>query len=122
MTDKPIVKAILALVTAVVLFNVSASWAARSDANDRAISSRVEEKIMNDSRLKDSRINVETIGREVTLKGAVGSQSDVTRAGELARSVEGVRNVDNKLKVEKGSSGSIPQASRPPCPIGANWC
>ena len=99
MADKPIAKAILALVAAIVLFNVNASWAARSDANDRAISSRVEEKIMNDSRLKDSRINVETIGREVTLKGAVGSQSDVTRAGDIARSVEGVRNVDNKLKL-----------------------
>lgn len=89
--------------------------------NDRAITSAVEQKLQSDSQLMGSRINVETIGGEVTLKGSVGSYADINRAAELARSIDGVRMVDNRLKREEASSSFGGSTRAPDCPVGANW-
>ena len=52
--------------------------------NDRAITSKVEDKIQTDSQLMGSAIYVEAKDGEVTLKGTVNSQADINRAVELA--------------------------------------
>ena len=65
--------------------------------NDRAITSKVEDKIQTDSQLMGSSIIVDTRDGEVTLKGTVNSQADVNRAAQLASYVDGVKKVDNRL-------------------------
>lgn len=98
---------------------VGAGSDARSDS-DIAITSRVEEKFQDDSQLMGSKIIVDTEDGEVTLKGFVNSQADVTRAGKLAGYVDGVKRVDNRLKTVNSPSYGV-TAPKPNCQIGANW-
>jgi hypothetical protein len=115
------------ILTLVPLFFLALSFAnsagADSSNNDRAITARVQEKLNSDSQLMGSGIMVETKDGEVTLKGFVNSNADYTRAGKLAGYVDGVKQVDNKLKTAKASSSSTYGGSSraPDCPIGANW-
>jgi len=103
---------------------VGAGMDAYSD-KDGVITSIVVDKIQNDSQLQGSSIDVETKDGEVTLKGMVNSHADITRAAELARSVDGVKMVDNRLKRETASfssTGNYGGSTRAPdCPVGANW-
>jgi hypothetical protein len=98
---------------------VGAGMGSRSD-HDSAITSRVENKFQDDSQLMGSRIIVETKDGEVTLKGTVNSQADVTRAGKLAGYVDGVKRVDNRLKTVNSPQYGV-TAPKPNCQIGANW-
>ena len=115
------------ILTLVPLFVLALSFAnpagADSSNNDLAITARVQEKLNSDSQLMGSRIIVETIDGEVTLKGIVNSNADHTRAGKLAGYVDGVKQVDNRLKtVKAASSGNYGGSSRAAdCPVGANW-
>jgi hypothetical protein len=101
---------------------VGAGMGSQSD-RDSAITSMVMAKLQNDSQLRGDDIRVETMNGEVTLKGLVESQEDITRAGELAGWVDGVKKVDNRLNVEKkyGSSTYHGKGGVAGCPIGANW-
>jgi hypothetical protein len=115
-------KPILILAPLIVLSLVAivgADMGSTSD-HDRVITSRVVDKIQNDSQLQGSSINVETIDGEVTLKGMVKSHADINRAAELAYGVEGVTKIDNRLKtVNSRFYGVTPP--KPNCQIGANW-
>ena len=99
-----------------------AAMGSRSD-HDGVITSKVMDKLQNDSQLMGSKISVETQNGEVTLKGMVNSQADIIRAGQLAGWVEGVKKVDNQLEAPKkfGSSNYSGSARAPDCPVGANW-
>jgi len=115
------------ILTLVPLFFIALSFAnpagADSSNNDRAITARVQEKLNSDSRLMGSSIMVETKDGEVTLKGMVDSNADFTRAAKLASYVDGVKQVDNRLKTVKAASSSKYGGSSraPDCPVGANW-
>lgn len=47
-------------------------------------------------------IEVEMDGPKATLRGAVPSEEDKTKAGEVAKSIEGVESVVNKLTINPG--------------------
>ena len=98
---------------------VGAGMGSNSD-HDSVITSMVVNKLQNDSQLQGSSIDVETVGGEVTLKGMVNSQADITRAGQLANSVEGINKVDNRLKTFSSPAFGV-TPPRPNCQIGANW-
>ncbi len=48
-------------------------------------------------------IDVSAADGKVTLWGTVASKAERSRAGKLASAVEGVRSVDNRLQIVKGS-------------------
>jgi len=99
--------------------NIVGATGANSD-KDRAITSVVVDKLQSDSQLMGSSINVETKDGEVTLKGMVNSNADINRAAELARSIDGVKKVDNRLTTV--SSHRYPATpGMIGCQIGANW-
>jgi hyperosmotically inducible protein len=98
---------------------VGASMGSKAD-HDRAITSMVMDKLQSDSMLQGSSISVETINGEVTLKGMVNSQADITRAGELAGWVDGVKKVDNRLTTFNSNHYKVKHSSID-CPVGANW-
>jgi Predicted periplasmic or secreted lipoprotein len=66
---------------------------------DAAITTAVNAKIAEDSRLSVMRINVDTVNGRVLLRGTAPDAGSSERAQQLAASVEGVVSVDNQLVV-----------------------
>lgn len=67
---------------------------------DPNITSQVKAKLLADPDVAGLRINVDTKDRVVTLTGTVKTQSEKSQALELAREVEGVMRVTDRLTVE----------------------
>lgn len=60
------------------------------------------DRLSEDDRLDASDIEVQIQGNEVILTGSVHNREDKRRAEDLAESISGVRNVENRLRVERG--------------------
>lgn len=71
--------------------------------DDSVITSKVKAALIADSVTKAHQINVETHQGEVLLSGFVESREARSRAGELARGVEGVHAVKNSLELRSAS-------------------
>jgi hyperosmotically inducible protein len=69
--------------------------------DDSMLTASVESKLMQDSATKGYQINVGTQKGVVQLTGFVDSTAMRTRAGELARSVDGVKDVRNDLEIRQ---------------------
>jgi hyperosmotically inducible protein len=67
--------------------------------DDSVITTKVKSALLADSTVKGLNINVDTTGGTVTLSGTAKSQAERTQAEALAASVEGVRNVVNRINV-----------------------
>jgi len=67
--------------------------------DDAAITAKVRAAIIADPNLKLFQVSVETMKDVVQLSGFVDSAGSKNKAGELARSVQGVRSVKNDLVV-----------------------
>ena len=68
--------------------------------DDSAITTKVKASILGDSKLKVFQINVKTFKGTVQLSGFVDSSEIANRAVELARTVKGVKMVNNSLIVK----------------------
>jgi osmotically-inducible protein OsmY len=68
--------------------------------DDSVITTKVKAAIFNEPTLKATEINVETYKGVVQLSGFVRSQSDISRAEEVARGVKGVKSVKNDMRVK----------------------
>ncbi len=71
------------------------------DVDDSMLTSSVKAKLMDDSTTKAYEINVGTQKGVVQLTGFVDSTAMKARAGELARSVDGVKDVRNDLEIRQ---------------------
>lgn len=68
--------------------------------DDTTITARVKTKLLTTSGVSGSEIGVETVrGGEVQLSGFAGSTEEKQRAGEIARSVQGVTQVHNDIRI-----------------------
>jgi hyperosmotically inducible protein len=65
--------------------------------DDSVITTKVKALLAEDNFLKSFQISVETEKGTVQLSGSVDSQNAVDKAGEIARSVKGVKSVKNNL-------------------------
>jgi hyperosmotically inducible protein len=65
--------------------------------DDSVITAKVKALLAQDDFLKSFQISVETDKGTVQLSGSVDSQNAVDKAGEIARSVKGVKSVRNNL-------------------------
>jgi len=68
--------------------------------DDSVITTKVKSLLAADDFLKSFQISVETFKGTVQLSGFVGSQKAVDKAGEITRSVKGVKSVKNDLIVK----------------------
>ena len=68
--------------------------------DDSVITTKVKSLLANDDFLKSFQITVETYKGTVQLSGFVDSQKAIDKAGEIARSVKGVKSVKNNLNVK----------------------
>jgi len=64
----------------------------------------VNDKLSDDSHIDASDIDVSVNNCEVTLTGMVTNRWEKRHAEDLAESVSGVKNVENRLRVGSGSS------------------
>ena len=69
--------------------------------DDRATSSRVRTALSADTEYKYDGVNIETFKGVVQLSGFVNSRDQKNRAGDLARRVEGIREVANNITVKE---------------------
>ena len=68
--------------------------------DDSVITTKVKSLLANDDFFKSFQISVETYKGTVQLSGFVNSRHAVGKAGEIARSVQGVKSVKNNLIVK----------------------
>ena len=68
--------------------------------DDSVITTKVKSLLAEDDFLKSFKISVKTYKGTVQLSGSVNSREAVDKAGEIARSVKGVKSVKNHLKVK----------------------
>jgi len=69
-------------------------------ASDAVITTKVKAAFVADETLSALDIAVETTGGTVTLTGTVGTEAEVEQAARVARDVEGVKQVQNEIKVD----------------------
>ncbi|MGD0351560.1 MAG: BON domain-containing protein [Verrucomicrobiota bacterium] len=69
--------------------------------DDHGTSSRVRAALADDSQYKYDGVNVETFKGVVQLSGFVNTKDQKNRAGDLARKVAGVTDVENNITVKE---------------------
>jgi hyperosmotically inducible protein len=68
--------------------------------DDTAITAKVKATLLKEASLKSSEISVETFKGVAQLTGFVGSKAEVDKAAELARTVQGVTDVRNDIRIK----------------------
>lgn len=74
-----------------------------SYVDDTAITASVKAKLLEDKTTGGLSINVDTLNGMVALAGFAKSQAEKDRAGEIARTTKGVKEVRNNLIVRPGT-------------------
>jgi hyperosmotically inducible periplasmic protein len=68
--------------------------------DDAVISTKVKVALNADDKVSDFQVNVETFKGTVLLSGFVDTMEQAERAEEIARSVDGVKNVLNNMTIK----------------------
>ncbi len=71
--------------------------------DDGSITAGIKSRLISDRYVKAFDVNVDTHNGEVTLSGVVGSYVARDQAEKIARNTKGVKDVINKLQVERPS-------------------
>ena len=67
--------------------------------DDSVITTKIKSVLLADATVKGLNISVDTVGGTVTLTGTAANQDERAKAASLAATVEGVRNVVNRISV-----------------------
>lgn len=76
--------------------------APKPDPN-KELAQRVKQALEGEAKVQAAAIDVTAADGRVTLWGTAASAGERNRAGQVASKVDGVKSVDNQLKVVKGS-------------------
>lgn len=101
---KKITVCMVLLLTIVICLSACSTPAGRSTGqvvDDATITSGVKAKLLADSLTKGIAVSVETFEGQVTLTGAVDTESQRERAVQIAKSVKGVKKVNNLINLKK---------------------
>ncbi|HSL54900.1 MAG TPA: BON domain-containing protein [Pyrinomonadaceae bacterium] len=79
--------------------------------SDERIKEDVNDRLSDDYYIDASDVEVSVSNTEVTLTGTVNSREDKRRAEDIAESVSGVTNVENRLRVKQGRYGDYSSSS-----------
>lgn len=77
-----------------------AAEAVASQARDLSITAEMKARLAKDSKLSALRIDVDTTAGRVILRGAAPTAAAREHATDLARGIDGVRGVENELRVQ----------------------
>jgi osmotically-inducible protein OsmY len=104
MKKRKIVIDCLVLLMLIATFSACASTRTQESTgeyvDDSVITTKVKSLLAADDFLKSFQISVETFKGVVQLSGFVNSQQAIDKAGQIARSVNGVTSVKNNLIVK----------------------
>lgn len=75
--------------------------------DDSTITAKVKAALVDDENIKSTDISVKTDKKVVTLSGFVESQEQAEKAVSIAKGIEGVTSVSDKLHVRDGKSQSV---------------
>ena len=70
--------------------------------DDTMITGKVKAALLADSEVKGLDIHVDTKDGDVTLSGTVDSQAQIDNAQRIAKTIDGVKNVNSTLTVKAG--------------------
>ncbi len=79
--------------------------------NDTTLHEEVCDRLTDDARIDASNIECKVSNGEVTLTGTVSTREEKRRAEDIAASVSGVHDVENKLKVQPAGTNSSSASS-----------
>ena len=79
-----------------------ADRSAGQTVDDATVTAKVKAALMAESGVDGTKINVDTFNGRVTLKGEVPDKTMIDKAVQVAKSVEGVKEVDNRLTTSAG--------------------
>ena len=82
-----------------------------SAIDDANMTNQIKTALMNEAVFKVNQIRVETINGVVTLTGVVQSRIEALHAAEMAKTIQGVREIRNGLEVQIQSHRSETQTS-----------
>lgn len=104
MTKRNVVFHYLLLLVFIAVFSACASTRTQESAgeyiDDSVITTKIKAQLAADDFLKSFQISVKTYQGTVQLSGFVDSRKAVDKAGEIAKSVDGVKSVKNDLIVK----------------------
>jgi osmotically-inducible protein OsmY len=104
MKKRNIVIRFLVLLMLIATFVACASTRTHESAgqyvDDSVITTKVKSLLAEDDFLKSFQISVETYQGTVQMSGFVNSQKAIDKAGEIVRSVKGVKSIKNDLIVK----------------------
>ena len=69
--------------------------------DDRATSARVKSALSDDAQYKYPMVEVKTFKGTAQLSGFVNSRDQKSRAGDIAKRIQGVHNVENNITVKE---------------------
>ncbi len=92
---------LLAFVMILVGCRTPAGRSAGQVVDDSTITTEVKAKLLSDSVTKGLAVSVQTFEGQVTLTGAVETEQQRSKAGEVAASVKGVKKVNNLVSLKK---------------------
>lgn len=75
----------------------STERSAGQTVDDAGVTAKVKAALIAESGVDGTKINVDTFNGRVTLKGEVPNKGQVDKASQVARGIEGVKEVDNRL-------------------------
>ncbi len=83
-----------------------------ADDNDGRIKDRLKDLVAQDPQLKDQNVDFSVNNGAVEISGSVASMAEKDRATQMARSVDGVKEVANGLEVKGKTAATTGQRSR----------
>lgn len=92
---------VLFIAVAFTACHTPAGRSAGDVVDDATITTEVKAKLLEDDMTKGIAVTVQTFEGTVTLIGAVDNRDQMNRATQIARSVKGVRKVDNRLQLKR---------------------
>lgn len=105
-------KTLVAVIAGTALLGMAACSATRTQrapgeqVDDAALLTSVKSALVSNPITEAGEINVDVNRGTVSLNGFVGSQKEKSQAAEVARNVDGVKEVQNNLSVKEGSSSA----------------
>ncbi|ABI73820.1 BON domain-containing protein [Shewanella frigidimarina] len=98
---KTTLSVVMSIVLGSMAFGANAAQDWQDDAKDAWIDGKAETTLLLNTNLNSFDINTDVHDGNVTLTGKVNSSVDKSLAGELIRSLDGVKDVNNELSVMK---------------------
>jgi len=89
-----------------IIFSTLIAACTERQVDDAMLTARIKARMTADGRISPSRVDVDTLNSNVTLRGEVPTQEEKDAAAQVARNVEGVRSVSDQIIVNPAVAGT----------------